>query len=129
MKLGIFMAGLSLLLLSCSSGSGQSSGASSGTYGNIEFNTNNLNLTLGSVESVTISLVNSSLSPGLDIPLSVTTPGVVNIPNNCQLELVPESYWGSCTFNVQATGAGSTHIVAGWGDWPATSELPVNVSN
>jgi hypothetical protein len=120
---------LSILLFSCSTGS--SSGSSdipSGTYGNIEFTPSGLNLAVGTSESVTIALVNSSLSPDLTIPLSTSTNGIVIIPNKCQLGGVPPGPMRICTFTVQAVGVGTTNIVAGWPGWPAISELSVVVN-
>lgn len=124
-----------ILLSSCSGGSaggtasnGGTPSQPSGTYGQIKFTPTNLNMNVGTAESLTITLTDSSLSPELTIPLSTTTDGIVIIPNECKLGGVPPGPWGTCTFTVQALGVGTTKIIAGWKDWPATGELTVTVN-
>jgi hypothetical protein len=80
---------------------------------------------LGLTTNVTLSLLHSTLSPVLEIPLYVAESGIISIPSMCQLN---GSNPPSCSFTIKAIGIGSTVINAGAGSIK-NAQLGVTVTN
>ena len=127
----LLLATSAVMCNSCSSGSTGNSVSPQdppvGATGYLKFNKSNIILKVGTTANVTLSLMESTLSPELDFPLFIAEPAIITIASPvCMLD---GGNPPSCSISITASQVGSTILNAGGKDGNLRADLTVTVTN